>query len=147
MPHALKLECFEGPCKGTSFSRGEHLQTVGRTRTSKIWIKDPAVSEKHAELEWAGGVWFLRDVGSSNGTKVNGITLDAAGTAAGSLPITDHDHGVCTVRTGWFLVVSPGQPVELKDGDLVQFGDETLCNIKVRASSCPHYTRVCAAVK
>ena len=101
MPHALRLECFEGPCKGTSFSRAEHLQTVGRTRTSKIWIKDPAVSEKHAELEWAGGVWILRDVGSSNGTRVNGVALDTAGIAAGSLPNTGHDNGVCTVRTGW----------------------------------------------
>ena len=55
--------------------------TVGRTRASKIWIKDSAVSEKHAELYWDGKNWVVQDKGSSNGTLLYGVPLDADGTS------------------------------------------------------------------
>jgi pSer/pThr/pTyr-binding forkhead associated (FHA) protein len=48
---------------------------VGRTRTSKLHIKDPAVSERHAVLRWEQGRWTVTDTGSSNGTAVNGRKL------------------------------------------------------------------------
>jgi pSer/pThr/pTyr-binding forkhead associated (FHA) protein len=30
------------------------------------------VSWRHAELQWTAGVWMLADLGSTNGTHVNG---------------------------------------------------------------------------
>lgn len=71
-PNVLQLEATAGPCTGAVFSRPGELLTVGRTSKSKVHIKDAAVSEKHAQLAWDGGEWLLRDVGSSNGTAVNG---------------------------------------------------------------------------
>ena len=68
----LRLEVTAGPCAGAVFARPGELLTVGRTSKSKVHIKDAAVSEKHAALAWEGGRWVLRDVGSSNGTAVNG---------------------------------------------------------------------------
>lgn len=71
----LSLEAVSGPCKGTCLSkRGEQL-TVGRTRARDLHIKDSAVSEKHAELHWQGRRWTVTDVGSSNGTVLNGRKL------------------------------------------------------------------------
>ena len=49
---------------------------MGRTRKSTLHIKDPAVSEWHAEVRWELGSWMLTDVGSSNGTEVNGARLE-----------------------------------------------------------------------
>ena len=49
---------------------------MGRTRARDIHIKDSAVSEKHAELSWEGSRWTVTDVGSSNGTVLNGKKLE-----------------------------------------------------------------------
>eukprot|EP00884_Botryococcus_braunii_P022166 jgi/Botrbrau1/8633/Bobra.0196s0027.1 len=70
----LVLQAIAGPCEGDAYrgTGNATTLTVGRTRASKIHIKDRAISEKHAEISWNGSAWFLRDVGSSNGTKLNG---------------------------------------------------------------------------
>ena len=79
VPDLLKLECFEGPAQGNSYSKqGAHL-TIGRTAKSKIYIADDSISERHAQLEWNGTAWLLKDAGSSNGTKINGNSLDPHG--------------------------------------------------------------------
>ncbi len=72
----LRLQATAGPCEGTSYSKAGTVLTVGRTRASKVHIKDPAVSEKHAELRLEGGHWAVTDVGSSNGTAVNNKPLE-----------------------------------------------------------------------
>lgn len=52
--------------------------TLGRSRTSDIIINSPVVSSLHCEFLENGGLLFLRDNGSTNGTFVNGkrITHD-----------------------------------------------------------------------
>ena len=47
-------------------------------------VKDPSVSQKHAELVWTGAAWELTDLGSSNGTFVNGKELQEGGACSGS---------------------------------------------------------------
>lgn len=79
MPDLLQLTCLEGPCEGQTHSTTGTLMTVGRTARSKICVKDPSVSEKHAKIEWSGEGWLLQDLDSSNGTKVNGSHLEAGG--------------------------------------------------------------------
>ena len=82
-PDDLKLKVTSGPSADTEFSKPGILKlTVGRTRASKIWIKDSAVSEKHAEISWDGKQWCLQDQGSSNGTLLNGVSLQAQGKIA-----------------------------------------------------------------
>lgn len=79
-PDELKLNVTAGPSAGTDFCKpGVHRLTVGRTQASKVWIKDSAVSEKHAEIYWDNQAWVLQDKGSSNGTLLNGIALVAGG--------------------------------------------------------------------
>jgi adenylate cyclase len=51
---------------------------VGRRRDScDIAIEFPNVSSRHCELELQDGYWLVRDLNSSNGTKVNGIRVRA----------------------------------------------------------------------
>jgi adenylate cyclase len=45
---------------------------IGRRESCDITLEFPNVSSRHCELEFVGGYWRLRDLGSSNGTKVNG---------------------------------------------------------------------------
>jgi pSer/pThr/pTyr-binding forkhead associated (FHA) protein len=51
-------------------SRG--VTVVGRGSTADLSLDSPSVSRRHAELTWDGIRLRVRDVGSSNGTRVNG---------------------------------------------------------------------------
>ena len=50
---------------------------VGRHRSCDIPLGFPTVSGRHCELELLDGYWFVRDLGSSNGTRVNGTLTQA----------------------------------------------------------------------
>jgi hypothetical protein len=50
----------------------EPITLLGRALESTIVVDDPHVSARHAELRFARGQWWLRDLGSSNGTTLNG---------------------------------------------------------------------------
>lgn len=95
--------CMErGPGEGKSFL-ATHLKrvTIGRTRTNSYPIKDPTVSQKHACIEWRVDCWTVVDVGSSNGTDVNG------------------------------KVLVENEPVRLQDGDLLRFGDGVKVRVQI----------------
>ena len=75
----LTLDVIRGPLVGSSSSvirkEGSNFR-IGRTKASKLQIKDETVSEKHGELRWSARKgWEIRDLGSSNGTSVNGEAL------------------------------------------------------------------------
>ncbi len=48
---------------------------VGRRESCDIVLRFPNVSGSHCELLIDGGYWTVRDLGSSNGTKVNGTRV------------------------------------------------------------------------
>jgi hypothetical protein len=45
---------------------------IGRSSACALVLGDDTVSRRHAELRLEGGRWLLRDLGSANGTFVNG---------------------------------------------------------------------------
>jgi predicted component of type VI protein secretion system len=49
--------------------------SVGRSNENDISIDDAALSRKHAEFYRADGTWAVKDLGTSNGTTVNGETI------------------------------------------------------------------------
>ncbi len=53
----------------------EQSVRVGRAAENDIVLDDVRVSRSHAELEWNGSGFSLRDLGSINGTYVNGQRL------------------------------------------------------------------------
>lgn len=58
-----------GPCAGQVFSfTAADTVVVGRKKGCSMWLKDPSVSERHAQLWYTGGAWHLADEGSTNGT-------------------------------------------------------------------------------
>ncbi len=46
--------------------------TVGRAEPNSIVIPDPAVSARHCRFSVRDGQWWLEDLGSANGTYING---------------------------------------------------------------------------
>lgn len=51
---------------------------VGRSRGCDVRVADTTVSARHARLVRRGGVWSVHDLGSTNGTWVNGARVDFA---------------------------------------------------------------------
>lgn len=65
------------PCVLVSAVSGDRVTfavslTVGRHPLNDLALGDPEISARHAVLDWGGSDWVLRDLGSSNGTSVNG---------------------------------------------------------------------------
>jgi len=57
---------------------GPHPLRIGRDFACGLRIAHDSVSRAHAELALEGGVWILRDLGSMNGTWVNGTRVTGA---------------------------------------------------------------------
>jgi hypothetical protein len=51
--------------------------TVGRLADCDVVLKDKGASRKHAQLRLRNGVWTLTDLGSTNGTRLNGQTIQS----------------------------------------------------------------------
>ena len=49
--------------------------TIGRDRSNDVWVNHPTVSKKHAEVVKQNGRYMVVDLGSTNGTFVNGIRV------------------------------------------------------------------------
>jgi DNA-binding NtrC family response regulator len=69
----LRLQVISGPDAGRSFSADALRTLVGTHESADLVLRDPAVSRFHFELATDGGRLSLRDLGSTNGTFVNGI--------------------------------------------------------------------------
>ena len=61
---------------GDRFTLEEHIITIGRRPESNIVLADPNVSRNHAEIRPHGDSFLVIDLGSTNGTKVNGVRVD-----------------------------------------------------------------------
>ncbi len=64
-----------GPTPGAVFTLEGDQLTIGRDSTNEITINDAEVSRRHARLTFQGGKFVLEDLGSTNGTFVNGQRL------------------------------------------------------------------------
>lgn len=49
--------------------------SVGKSTTNDLVVDEPSVSRAHAVMDRIGDKWSMRDVGSTNGTTVNGTPL------------------------------------------------------------------------
>lgn len=56
---------------GTQFAL-DYYTTIGRNAENAIAINDGFVSGNHAEISFNQGGWWIMDLGSTNGTQVNG---------------------------------------------------------------------------
>jgi pSer/pThr/pTyr-binding forkhead associated (FHA) protein len=83
-PGQALLLVKRGPNAGSTFLLDQDTTSVGRSVESEVFLDDVTVSRKHAIFERrAGGAWFVRDVGSLNGTYVNGEQVDETKLASG----------------------------------------------------------------
>jgi hypothetical protein len=75
MTDSPRLVVNQGPEPGQTFVLEQDALTLGRDPHNDIVISDPQVSRQHARIVRQGNLMVVEDVGSTNGTFVNGMRL------------------------------------------------------------------------
>src|SRR5271165_5599395 len=52
------------------------VMTVGRRASCDICLRFPNISGTHCELSFREGYWYVRDLGSTNGVKIEGKRVE-----------------------------------------------------------------------
>jgi hypothetical protein len=93
-PRALPRRWFRRRPAGLLEGAAGGRLVLGRSPSCQLVFADDTVSRRHAELRLVEGRWMLRDLGSSNGTWVNGRRVLEAEVAPGD----DVQLGGCALR-------------------------------------------------
>ena len=75
MTALYQLVMHSGPTPGKVFPLEGDVITIGREAENGIVINDAEVSRKHTQFVFQGGKYIITDLGSTNGTFVNGERL------------------------------------------------------------------------
>jgi pSer/pThr/pTyr-binding forkhead associated (FHA) protein len=67
-----QLNVDSGPDAGHNHRAGDTALRVGRSPDNDLILRDPATSGHHARIERRGQQFWIVDLGSTNGTLVNG---------------------------------------------------------------------------
>jgi len=81
-----------GPRRGLHWSLPEGVTRVGRDPEDGIFLDDVTVSRHHADFLVGDDQLIIRDLGSTNGTYVNGARLDEANLESGDEVIIGRFH-------------------------------------------------------
>jgi transcriptional regulator with GAF, ATPase, and Fis domain len=71
-----RLVGIGGPLKGSAFPLPAGEVSIGRDSSNQLWAPDPALSRRHCLLVTVGEEVSIRDLGSRNGTLVNGVPVE-----------------------------------------------------------------------
>ncbi len=75
MQSNFRLVMRSGPSVGKVYPLDKNELFIGRDLSNDIVINDPEISRRHARLFTQGNTFVLEDLGSTNGTFVNGQRL------------------------------------------------------------------------
>lgn len=75
MAGQFQLVMRSGPMPGAVYPLEGDQLTIGRDSTNAVVINDAEVSRHHTRLTFQGGKYVVEDLGSTNGTFVNGQRL------------------------------------------------------------------------
>lgn len=76
LPEKPQAFCLYEPLTGTLNELKRDVTIIGRSDNAHIRINNRFVSGIHARVSRVGEDWFIEDLGSTNGTKVNGKAVE-----------------------------------------------------------------------
>lgn len=75
MGSSFRLVLRSGPTPGKVFPLEKNELFIGRDLSNDVVINDPEISRRHTRLFQQSGTYAVEDMGSTNGTSVNGQRL------------------------------------------------------------------------
>ena len=71
----IKLYVMDRLDEIQSFDLAKEVIYVGRSPRNDICLKDPYLSQQHLKISRRGDKYFIQDLGSKNGTFINGVVI------------------------------------------------------------------------
>ncbi len=103
--HRLRLRATDGPHAGLECAVAGRAVTIGAAPANDLVLADDAgVSARHCEIVVRGGDYVLRDLGSTNGTFLDGTRVLEAVLAPGSLVTVGATELVFEPKKKWVRV-------------------------------------------
>ena len=96
--------------KGEYSSTSSKFFTVGRIDGNDMVIPDFAISKKHAVITIDNSTFYLKNLGSTNGTMVNGTRLDKK-------PVKIHDQDILSFACYEFTFLFPASLYKMLRGE------------------------------
>ncbi len=84
------LEIIRGPRAGEKYPLGGQTFTIGRKASNTLGLDDERASGNHAQVSREGSLWVLTDLGSTNGTTINGNRIKRAILEHGTVFVIGH---------------------------------------------------------
>ncbi len=101
------LTIIKGPQSGNTFELCDSVTSIGRDPANEIFLNDMTVSRAHAKIVRGPVQTVIEDLGSLNGTWVDGAIVNSASLREGS-----------TVQIGTFtLVYHESKPERIETGE------------------------------
>ncbi len=75
---SAQLNGVSGAAAGRSLPLGARQVVIGRGAACDLVLPDQSVSRQHARIVYAQGGWFIQDMGSKGGVRLNGQFVQAA---------------------------------------------------------------------
>jgi hypothetical protein len=102
---AAALVIRQGTQAGMSFPITGNQAIIGREEGVDIVLQDPESSRRHTRISWQGGRYVAEDMGSTNGTFVNGVQIT-------SPQVLNPGDSIGIGQTAMVFQVSSGQATE-----------------------------------
>jgi len=72
VPSGASIQVMRGFYEGLEVPVDRDWMVIGRGRTADLVLSDPTISRAHAAIGFEAGDFFVQDLGSTNGTRING---------------------------------------------------------------------------
>ncbi len=72
VPAGASIRVMKGFYEGLELPMDQDWIVVGRGRTADVVLADATISRAHAAIGFNGEAFYVQDLGSTNGTRVNG---------------------------------------------------------------------------
>ena len=104
----------QGPQAGMSFPLTGNQMIIGREEGLEIALQDPESSRRHSRVTWQGNQFVIEDLGSTNGTFVNGVQADSLKIAADWFIKVEYDTAIDSL---YFITATDTLRVDVTERD------------------------------
>jgi pSer/pThr/pTyr-binding forkhead associated (FHA) protein len=73
VPAGGRIVVRQGFYEGLELPLDADWLVIGRGKAAHFWLAELTLSREHAAFGWDGSAFFVQDLGSTNGTFVNGV--------------------------------------------------------------------------